>query len=184
MQEARRVGGQVAFISEAYTGPYNRVDILSDGVKKLGEVGDQDVYDPVLEHGQVQLFVHCSHHLLKGHTPHTPHEAWAPESPLVYLRGQGIEGRRLQLRGEMVMPWRLASWTGGAGFLRSRVTRRRLPTSRQTRGLCMTPHSVCWSASVRWRYRVMSRQTSASVKRRSGPRALPNYTSRKWQGLA
>ena len=50
---------------------------------------------------------------------------------------------------EMVMPPRFTSWTGWSGFLRSRLTRPRLPTVRHTWGLRMTAHRVSWSASVR-----------------------------------
>ena len=54
------------------------------------------------------------------------------------------------------MPRRFASWTGWSWFLRSRVTRPRLPTVRHTRGLRMTAQRAIWSASVRCRYQVMS----------------------------
>ena len=58
----------------------------------------------------------------------------------------------------------------------------RLPTVQHTGGLRMTLHRVYSFASVRWRYQVMSIQTSALGKRRSGPRALRDCTSHKWRG--
>ena len=77
------------------------------------------------------------------------------------------------------MPLRFASWTGWSGFLRSRVTGPRLPIVQHTRGLRMT--MLSWSASVGWRYQEMSMQTSASGRRRSGPRALLDCTSHRWR---
>ena len=82
----------------------------------------------------------------------------------------------------MVIPRRFAPWTGWSGFFRSRVTRPRLPTVRLTGGLRTTVHRVFWSASVRCRYQAISMQTSASGRRRSGPRAFPDCTSQRWRG--
>ena len=85
----------MACVTQAHSGPHNRLDILGDDVKELGEVGDQDVHHPMLERGQAQLHVRTTS--WRDTLLMTPPEARATKGPLVYICRQGIEGRRLQL---------------------------------------------------------------------------------------